>query len=401
MTTFYGPPLHHLTTVADLAATVAAPSDLPEFAFSPKVQWLSRAFVCLGCDEPIHERPGQTNHWYIDGAGPYCPPCVGRGTPQPDTFIVVDVSDARSAYPRPTRTPGEARVLTHTEALHHSLQTKFAPKTEGFLTPYGRQPALHTINFPNRHVELSWLVQTQRQDLATLHEEMRTNGLDSVNFSAPSDDGDSEMEAAIADDDVSRTHYGYGVKGKDEDGRDTYYNLDEVVAIKRQIDWEDFIEGCGTSLRIYAKITPEGRTITAEYMSPKRVSEPAPTTDMLKQHVSTLRRLIGARSNEDILHDRERAYYYGKLVWARMTPEQQLAWTRRDRRALAYLGIADDNSSRVLFNDPEPPREGGPVELGLHEAENPLEPSEFDLWPMTDEEFLNGLPEDPGYATWS
>lgn len=394
MPTFYGPPLHHLTTIADFAATVAPPSELPEFAFSPKTKWLSRHAMCAACGEAIHERPGQTNHWFIGDDGPFCPPCVGHTPAQPVYGPMVPPSISNP------RKPGSARTLTHTEALHHSLETKFEPKTQGFLTPYGRSPAIHTMTFHDRHTELSWLVNTQRQELASLHEEMRANGLESVNFSAPSDDGDSEMEAAIAETDVRRVHYGYGVKGKDEDGRDIYYNLDEVVSIQRQIEWEQYVDACGTSLRIYAKVTPESRTISAEYVTPKRVHEPAITTDTLKPHIGKLRSLIGARSNEELLNDRYRAWYYGKAVLARMTPEQQLAWTRRDRRARAYLGIADDNSSRVDFANPLEEKDRGPQELGLHADDSSEEPSEFDLWPMTDEEFLNGLPEDPGFATW-
>jgi hypothetical protein len=29
-------------------------------------QTLSRAFLCAECEEPIHEEPGETNHWMLD-----------------------------------------------------------------------------------------------------------------------------------------------------------------------------------------------------------------------------------------------------------------------------------------------------------------------------------------------
>lgn len=335
-------------------------------------------------------------------------------------LIVVDVSPKRSVYPPPTRPTGVKRVVPPNEELHINLKTRFEPGTTGILTPMGKAPLFDEMTFNDPHTELTWLIETQAKDIANFHEEMRTNGLPSVNLSqAPSSD-DDDLEAGnvaideVGDPLVEHDSRRFGVQMK--------WTPQELAPILRQIENERASALNGTPLRIYAALGPNGTmTIASRYMAAPKLTEPNLTEDELNGYVRRIKALLAGRSRADIYHARNRAYHYGRLVYSLLTPEQQLVWDRRGRRARAYLGIADDNTVRINFAEAderdgihqpleEEPSFGGAQEIGFHgdggtgyvinghigfdrldEYALPTEPTEYDLWPLTDEERALGI----------
>lgn len=331
----------------------------------------------------------------------------------------------------PARPEGVKRQVSPNEELHINLKTRFEPRTTGMLTPMNRAPAFDSMTFHDPHAELTWLIETQRQDIANFHEEMRANGFGSISLSqAPKSENDDLEAANIAMDDevedplVEHNARRFGLAMK--------YSPDELAPILRQIDNERWSAENGTPLRIYAALGPNGTmNIASAYMKTPTLTEP-PLMDSDTLNATYLRRmkaLIAGRSRADIYHARNRAYHYGHLVYSLMTPDQQLVWDRRERRARAYLGIADDNTTRVYFAEAderdglaqpheEEPQTGGAQEIGFHgdggeglvvgnltgwsrldEYVVSTEPTEYDLWELTEAELATGVEPLPTFES--
>ena len=133
--------------MAGMPLTDPAPTrELPEFAFSPRQSWLSRAAACAGCDRAIHEAKGERNHSYFgEYDGPYCPDCALRirmahvrkverpdlrlRRPAPQPLRVIGRTGPASAYPRYARQkPATAGGADPTWVTRFT--TKFAQKPD-------------------------------------------------------------------------------------------------------------------------------------------------------------------------------------------------------------------------------------------------------------------------------
>ena len=400
------PTIRYLTTIAELAAIPAPQPELPEFAFSPKITYLARNFMCIGCREPIHEKRGEKNHIYveIDGyeAGPYCPTCAGvePNLPQQGPMYVGDRK-------RPKRKP---RLLSEPEKAWHKGRSFFAnkPDREGFDTPFGFTEAWHTKTFNNRHEELSWLIQTQMLELSEETRTLHYNGIPAFSLSSSSvDENDDDIEAA----NISEHRTGkVALK----------YDPVTLAPILRNIEWEKYRLACGTATRIYLDTTEDGKVVpmcSDKSLTPAQVNAFAP---LLVERFSP----IPSAEELDNIHDR--AMHYKKLVLAEMKPKElddfmergpltqaylnprPTVWTVEDwgqdepkdfdPLSLMFVPDPDEEGALITTAAPPPTPDGGEQELGQHrlaidpdEADDFLpefrvlfEPTESELWPLFD-----------------
>lgn len=260
------------------------------------------------------------------------------------------------------------------------------PLADRLMQPMGAVAPWHAMEFRSRHTELSWLIQSQHRELAPLAQEFAANGLSASSLSSSFDDDDREA-AEISE---HRTHR-------------TPYDPDpiELAARQRQYEFDQYLLGCSQTTKVFLKVNAQGQRALG-------TNDVRLTGHDLVDYKNKLFDALGELpSAEEIQNNRARAAHYKQLVWAAMTPEEQLAWTRRDARHPVavryavdkpehtilepYLDPGDSNVERLgwpgaldrgLF---EPVADGAPQELGQHYVEDGEvlpEPNEFELWPV-------------------
>lgn len=257
---------------------------------------------------------------------------------------------------------------------------------EELLTPHGFSAPLHAQTFKSKPEELTWLIESQMQELAPLAQEFSANGLSAISLSSSSPSGnDDDLDAAnLAEKHLGRVPY-------DPDPV-------ELADRRRQYEWEQYILACGQSARIYVRRSAEtGQPVLAT--NDRRLRGEA-----LAAFAPKVKAMMGDRSLDDIENARAHAEHYQKVVLASMTPREQMAWaTKRSLRVQDYLEPADTNRDRDSWPLEEEQPKGGPAELGLHWLDTDLdydfgiesdldhegrqyavlyEPSESELWPV-------------------
>lgn len=331
-------------TVGDYASVPLDLSHLPEFQISPRSAWA----------EPMA------------GARRYGPH-LGELPAEPITFT----AQMRSA-PKGTR-----RTLSEADQAHHDGK----PYAKRFPHPVNldRKPPVGTTkpleglgHFLDRIEEIAAIAATQNLELPTAQQELGAISLSS-SFSDDDDDDSFEVDSELVERHATR----YG----------TAYTVPEQGLLDR-IEWEDFVLRCSTTVKIFVKVKDDGSTTVSS--NDARVKG-----EMLAPFVPKLRALLGDRSIDDLVADRDRASYYKRLVWSLLTPKQQAAWTRRSPAVQAYLNpeqgsprlddwqpdyLGHDLLGSVLVEDPDedealvtaappaPAPVSGPQELGLHET---------------------------------
>lgn len=384
---------------------VAACANVPEFTFSPKApKRLSRTFLCADCGQPLHDP-----FWV---PGPLCDAChraenlAGKTKPAPLGPTEQELVWSRKLV----RTP---RTVSEVERKHLNYQPHFETKvnTNDTLSPYGTVPAFHAMTFHDPHAELSWLMQTQMRDIALTDEEIAFRGISVASIGSSSQNDDAPLDIA---DDNERTAL---VPMDDRWSKDPQANHDarrygtpdmgmELAPVIRRIEWERDFLACGQPNRIYIGVDETGAkypTCTDRRWQPEQ----------LVPYLEWMREAVAGRSGQDILEARERAHHYGALVLSLMSEDEQTSWMTRDWRYRFYLNeFASTNvdnelhTLKLLDAWREPVAERGPVELGFHgdggdmhidwdreltgflaiTDEDPEEPGEYQLWPLTDAE---------------
>lgn len=303
----------------------------------------------------------------------------------PITLQLVDQAGPSCMFQtRPKREPGEKRALGKAEEGWLNLKTFFQTPIEqdGLLAPHGTTKPYAPPPGLARSAEIWELARTQHLELSSMTAEFRANGLTAISLSSsPMGRDDDEMEAA----NLAQKHL--RVVPFDPDP-------ETLAPLMRRIEWEQYILACGSSTRIYAKVKDDGSMTLA-------CNNRTWTTDQLKAYGKRIKRLVAGRDGWTLANDRAKVEHYGKPVWSSMTPEKQLAWLERDRRARAYLDFGDDNQERLTWADAEEPVNGGPQELGLHTLDIDLEedgdfqysvlyePTEYEFWPLAQDESLS------------
>lgn len=386
-------------TIADYASSTLDLSALPPFAFSPKgPKYLSRMACCIKCSQPIHERRGQRNHIYLGDEGPYCRTCADAHVlPVQGPMVPPTIS-----APRPK---GKKRLLSQDEENWLNLKPKFeAPVEPKLVAPHGTTKPFVPESFARREAEYAWLIATQSQDLPSLAQEFRANGLTAFSLSSsPSDENDDEMSGDNIAEPVERTGFVAGERPKADPqvehdarryGTPPLLDPETMAALVRRIEWEKTVVYSSQSTRIYAATTEDGRRTL-------RCNDRRWTKDDLVAYAAPMKDLLADRDMADVENARARANHFGKLVWSLMTPAQQAAWRERSHEVRNYLDIADDNRARESWDIPR--REvfveddlvdastlsnGGPQELGLHvltedDSVAAYEPTDSELWPLS------------------
>lgn len=286
---------------------------------------------------------------------------------------------------RPVRAKREKADVGPIEEGWRNYQPFFKSAVTGegsLMQPHGKVAAHDESLYTNRHAELSALMETQERELATLPELMKANGLSAFSLSSsPEGDNDDDLEAGNISDPTEHAASRYG----------TAYTTIELAPVMRRIEWERYILGCSQTTRISVERNASGgRSL--------RSSNRRWKAEHLQKYLPHFQRAFPELpSMDEIENNRARAAHYGQLVWSLMTPRQQLAWTKRVGPAYRYLDFADANIEREAWSDelhPIDKPQGGEYELSsgqLFDAESPFEPREFDLWPLTPFERINGI----------
>lgn len=361
---------------------VEAPAELPEFHFTPRTHY-GRRFLCISCDEPIREQPGQANHWMLDDAGPYCRRCVNLVLPfeTHEPRVLNQPTKVRAANP-----PGKADPDWDV-AVRGKARFSKIPLQKSTRAPLGTAPAF--VNSPflpdsykSKAEDLDFIRRTQDLELATAAQELAAIGIPSMSIERPA--ADEEREANISEMRRSGTPY-------------------ETVEpdLARRIEWERYVSKCGAVVLIHTKRTATGRTLAVE--------DRRWTKDDIVAYIPHYREAFPNLADQDELEANKAHIAHMRLrVIDLMSPEDRDAWYHGDYPKRAYLAPADDNVAR----EREPIAEigdRGPVEIGTHGDGGNLvvtrglwgrlnddditqtEPTEFDLWPLTPYEKKHGV----------
>lgn len=252
------------------------------------------------------------------------------------------------------------------------------PTTDRLMQPHGSAMPWHAMAFASRHTELSWLIESQKHELAPLAQEFAANGLSASSLSSSFDDDDQEA-AEISEHRTRRIAY-------DPDPV-------ELAARQRRYEFDQYLLGCSQPRKVFVEVTSDGKRRFATNDVRVTPDELAATGDEIRARLGTL------PSADDIA----RAKHYQRVVWAAMTPAQQESWQRRSLSVQMYLEQADatDRDAWPLREEREAPQTAN-QELGLHSLDSDvdyqagfgiqdlhpgrtyevlLEPSEFELWP--------------------
>lgn len=376
------------TDLADQIPMVEPKPELPEFAFSPKVKTYPRQTLCTGCNLPIHEKPGETNHWYFGDHGVYCPSCAQR--------IIIYLTRNEPVQWAPKRTnprwreihfiagygPSRPISLRHTwgakvtglskdERIWRSGRTVWdAEPIEHNKPPKGRVHPLEGLGrFLNRMAEIDALAATscckahldplyastehsnEPWEIPTVAEELAQNGVSSISLSSSweGSEDDGTMDEVIATSDGAE------------------YATMDLAALTRRIEWERQVKG--SSLPRKAALAIDEKT--------GKISVTAKSHDLdndtLLAMAKRLKTALAGRDAATLQNDRDRVEYYGKIgsclygVYSGSHEPEQTT----------------DNLGAEDYEEDE--RNGGPQELGLHSLAHytvSYEPRPDELWPM-------------------
>jgi hypothetical protein len=221
-----------------------------------------------------------------------------------------------------------------------AFTTKFSakPKEDApMVTPKGAAKVI--TEFLDRVAEINWLAETQHQELASTLSEMKANGIDGFSLSSAADE---DMDTAnIAENDVTRTHY--GVTTKNAEGETIVADMGFVATLARRIEWERFIFACGPVHKARFAATKDG-ALGITYEGKDKDPE-AILAHKRSLKAAWLDRFGSLPSVEEIENSRARAAFYGKPVLA-MMDEAQYEAHRKSR----LFGDEDPDPMRVEFH---------------------------------------------------
>lgn len=367
--------------------------ELPEFYITPKVTYLSRHAMCVECRKAIHEAPGETNHWYFEDNGPFCPNCalviemrtvraeakhecwrVEQGWTQPITII--DISPERSlAGMHATRPKRDKTILSPIEEGWRNLEIHYKKTPIKNVTEFKKPlKSLDGIErFIKRVQYIMELEDQQKRDAATnrvlieqqlelpdTRDILHSNGLAGSSMSSSEDDDDSMWEVNNIEKRYHRVATEYNVRGHEEivgpDGRpviiETNRKVDiiEMAAIMRRIEWERFALACGPALRVGLVLNEDG-TYGA---TPDENTKGVITVEEIKDLGQKIKAAVESLGHKEIMVNRANAYHFGYvgsiLHGVRTGPQYE-------EQTMDALGAED------LM---EPEGDGAPVELGIH-----------------------------------
>ncbi len=272
-----------------------------------------------------------------------------------------------SLAPKPER---KRRLLGEAAQAHHDFKPFFKHEVQTRTrAPMGTTKPYLPESFVTREAEYNFLVSTQFLELPTAQQEL---GAISLSSSRDDDDDDALFEVRADLTEHNACRYGTAYE----------YNpaTPEYSAMAQRIEWEQYILACGQANKVFAKKNAEGQRVLS-------ATDVRIRGDALLAFKDKVLGLVGDRTLDELENDRARARYFKKIVWAQMTPAEQMAWMQRTPDVQAYLDpigntptieLWDGNLVRELHEDPDTkdafitddplpaPPASGPQELGLH-----------------------------------
>lgn len=345
-------PQCRIWTVGDFASKPLDLSHLPEFAFSPRIEWFGGPGLARILNPPAPP-PARV-------IGPMPPPVISN-----------------------PRKPHDPEVTGPAEATWRSGELVWPAKPIKAHTkpPVGTVPP-YEQELRDADADLQHLIDTQCcsyhangghnfahagriLDLPTVGQELAQLSLPSVNLSkSSSEDDDDTLDSIIADERAEEDAVRYGVP----------YLTAELAPKAQRIEWERFAYHCGPVQRFWLTMS-KGQLVPA---STEPVIPPS-----IVQHLVKIAGLLDGRTVDELNADRWFAQKHYRAIGSFLYG----AW-KGQHPTTTYVSdesITNDDGGNI-----------GPRELGLHEVEDvelltESEPPEAILWPVSLNEIVFNL----------